>query len=206
MTVRGAVPTVVWDIGGVLLRWEPRVLLSEVLLPRHPGADVDALRRDIFGSEAWHAFDSGRIGPEELAVRAAAAAGLAVDDLDLLLDAIYPHLVDLTPTWDLVRRVRDAGHRVVYLSNMPHLITNKVGPRMSALFEEGLFSCDAGDAKPSPAIFPLAERALGLDPARLLFFDDGAANIEAARSVGWRAELFTGADDAEKVLIDDGWL
>ncbi|MCB0908856.1 MAG: HAD family phosphatase [Nocardioidaceae bacterium] len=206
MSAPGTVPTVVWDIGGVLLRWEPRVLLSEVLLPRHPGADVDVLRRAIFGSDAWHAFDSGRIGPEELAVRAAAAAGLEVEDLDLLLEAIYPHLVDLTPTWELVRRVRAAGHRVVYLSNMPHLITDRVGPRMTSLFEEGLFSCDAGEAKPSPAIFPLAERALALDPTRLLFFDDGVANVETARAAGWRAVLFTGAAEAEKVLVADGWL
>lgn len=206
MTGTERVPTVVWDIGGVLLRWEPRVLLTEVLLPRHPGADVDVLRRDIFGSAAWHEFDSGRIGPEELAQRAAAPAGLDPEDLHLLLDAIYPHLTDLTPTWELVRRVRAAGHRVVYLSNMPHLITGRVGPRMTSLFEEGLFSCDAGEAKPSPGIFPIAEEALALDPATLLFFDDGPANIETARSVGWRAELFTDADAAERVLADGGWL
>lgn len=203
---RGPARTVVWDLGGVLLRWQPLELLRQTIVARHPDADADTLRAAIFGGDHWHEFDSGRIGREELVPRAAAAAGLDPVDVDVLLDAIPAHLVDLDDSWRLVRRVTAAGRRVVYLSNMPHAIARLVEPRVGPLFEGGLFSCDAGDAKPSAGIFRTAEDRLSLDGGSLLFFDDSEANVVTARELGWRAEVFTGADDAARVLADEGWL
>ena len=43
-------------------------------------------------------------------------------------------------------------------------------------------------AKPELAIYRAAERALGVLPHQILFFDDAAENVEAARQAGWRAE------------------
>lgn len=43
-------------------------------------------------------------------------------------------------------------------------------------------------SKPEPRIFADFQRQIGADPADILFFDDGEANVMAARSQGWRAE------------------
>jgi len=48
-------------------------------------------------------------------------------------------------------------------------------------FEFAFSSCYLGLRKPEPAIYEHVERATGLAPSALLFFDDAAPNIAAAR-------------------------
>jgi 2-haloacid dehalogenase len=55
-------------------------------------------------------------------------------------------------------------------------------------------SARVGLVKPDPAIFHLHAKTFALDPKATLFFDDNPHNVEAARGVGWNAEVFTGAD------------
>src|SRR5690349_5788036 len=54
-------------------------------------------------------------------------------------------------------------------------------------FEGGIFSGDVKLAKPDPAIFELLAGRHGLVPADTLFIDDSAANVAAARQLGWQA-------------------
>jgi beta-phosphoglucomutase-like phosphatase (HAD superfamily) len=46
-----------------------------------------------------------------------------------------------------------------------------------------------GLKKPDPAIYALAERRLGVEPAEVLFLDDVTVNVEAALAAGWHAVL-----------------
>jgi 2-haloacid dehalogenase len=60
-------------------------------------------------------------------------------------------------------------------------------------------SAHVGVMKPELAIYRHHEKAFGLDPAAILFFDDSPANVEGARAAGWNAELYT---DAEAMRAD----
>lgn len=46
-----------------------------------------------------------------------------------------------------------------------------------------------GLSKPGPGIYRALERETGTSPEQILFFDDMPENVEAARSLGWRAEV-----------------
>ena len=52
-------------------------------------------------------------------------------------------------------------------------------------------SAAEGLIKPDPAIFRLASERFGFAPSELLFVDDGARNIEAARALGFHVHHFT---------------
>jgi hypothetical protein len=54
-------------------------------------------------------------------------------------------------------------------------------------FDGGIFSGDVKLAKPDPAIFKLLAERYGMVPADTLFIDDLAANVAAARQLGWQA-------------------
>jgi HAD superfamily hydrolase (TIGR01509 family) len=57
---------------------------------------------------------------------------------------------------------------------------------------DGIFaSSDFGVRKPDPEFYCRVQNALGLEAQDILFWDDSSANVEAARAVGWQAELFT---------------
>jgi putative hydrolase of the HAD superfamily len=68
---------------------------------------------------------------------------------------------------------------------------------------DGVFaSSDLGARKPDRAFYERVQTALGLEPQAILFWDDSSANVEAARAVGWQAELFTTFEVFEKRLTD----
>jgi putative hydrolase of the HAD superfamily len=90
----------------------------------------------------------------------------------------------------LVRALRDGGYGV-------HLGTNQERHRAShmrevfgydALFDVCCYSCELGAAKPDPAFFAEAVRRIGAEPAAILFIDDLAQNVAAARAAGLAAE------------------
>ncbi|VXC06662.1 HAD-IA family hydrolase [Nocardioides sp. AX2bis] len=77
------------------------------------------------------------------------------------------------------------------------------------LFDVSCYSCDLGAAKPEPAYFERAVERLRDEAAGVLFVDDRADNVEAARSVGLRAEqwhLDDGHDRLRAVLAAHGVL
>jgi HAD superfamily hydrolase (TIGR01509 family) len=53
--------------------------------------------------------------------------------------------------------------------------------------------------KPDPAIYHHHAATHGIEPAAALFFDDSPRNVDAARAVGWNAELYVSTEK----LCDD---
>jgi len=90
-----------------------------------------------------------------------------------------------------------AGHvKLGLLSN-----TNPVHARwcranlpILARFDALILSNEVGLAKPDPAIYRVALARLDTTPERTVFFDDIPAYVEAARSLGMRAQVFTTAN------------
>ncbi len=106
----------------------------------------------------------------------------------------------------LVSELRAAGVRC-------YLATNQDAHRagvMHAQFEydvrmDGCFYSHAlGVAKPEPAYFELILSEIALEPDQVLFVDNSPRNVEAARDVGLRAELWEigDGDDLLRSAVD----
>ena len=65
-------------------------------------------------------------------------------------------------------------------------------------------SGEVGVLKPDAAIYRIHAETFGLDPARTLFIDDSARNVEGARAAGWRGVLFSDARTLEGDLAGYG--
>lgn len=70
----------------------------------------------------------------------------------------------------------------------------------AGLFEHRFYSCDLGVAKPDPAYFETVLARLGAPADDVLFVDDNATNVAAARAVGLRAEQWA-LDDGHPALL-----
>mgnify|MGYP003317088587 CR=1 FL=1 len=68
-------------------------------------------------------------------------------------------------------------------------------------FDVSCYSWELGTKKPEPAYFEIAVERIGAAPAQVLFVDDVAANVEAARAVGLRA-VHWHLDEGHDVLLD----
>lgn len=60
--------------------------------------------------------------------------------------------------------------------------------------------------KPDPQIYQMVEDDCGVQPAGLLFADDRADNIEAAKARGWQTHLFTDPVHWAAALVQAGLL
>ena len=205
--------TFVFDIGGVVVRWQPLELMRQVFPAQaHDEASAQAVADAIFqgltpGGD-WAEFDRGRIEPAALAERIAARTGYAVQSVTALIATIPAHIQPMPTSVALLERARAAGHRLTLLSNMPTPYADHLEATHACFgwFEAGVFSGRVGLMKPERAMFDHARDALGLDLEQTLFIDDHPGNIEAARACGWQALRFESAAQCEAELRRDGWL
>jgi putative hydrolase of the HAD superfamily len=186
----------VFDLGQVMIRWEPEALVRR-FFPDRCGTDAQAqsLAQTCFRSKAWSDFDAGLLNTDGVALQLAQGIqeplsrvrAMVVDIAHALtpIDASV-HLLTQLHQWRQSQKV--TGLRLWYLSNMPepyaeHLI--KAHSYFHA-FDGGVFSGRVKLAKPDPAIYAHAELVLGLEPAHTVFLDDHRPNVQAANERGWQ--------------------
>ena len=205
--------TLVFDLGGVVVRWEPLALVRH-WLPQaaHDDASAKAVASAIFQSLApgddWALYDRGHIEPDALAARIAARTGFPVPTLQALIAAVPEHIQPMPASVALLEKLRAAGHRLALLSNMPRPNAAYLDAKHAcfAWFEAKVYSGRVGLMKPERAMFDHARDALALDLETALFIDDHPANVDAARGLGWQALRFESAAQCEAELRRDGWL
>lgn len=91
----------------------------------------------------------------------------------------------------LLRKLKAQGLRVGVLSNTLPSLQESLAYHGLASYVDGFFaSCALGVAKPDPKAFLLALEGLGLDPEETLYLDDDPENVDAARRLGLRAEVY----------------
>ncbi len=181
-----------FDVGGVLVRLRK----SWVDVCHAAGLDVraDAAsdRAEDLRSEIMADYVLGRISHGVWAERTARALGdvYAIDEITRMHDAWI--LDEYAGVADIVDELHTTGIATGCLSNTNHAHWTRFASspdypsvaRLGSRHASHLLGC----AKPDEAAFRAFERATGSEPAGVLFFDDIAVNVDAARAYGWNAE------------------
>ena len=187
---------VVFDVAGVLLRWQPHEILRASLKSRSLD---DAGARDWvlhffenWGGD-WGSFDRGMVEPEELAQRIARRTQLPLAEVQAVIDGIPDVLHPMEETLAVVDQLRERGRALYYLSNMPASYADTIRRTRAVVFDrfdDGIFSAHVRMIKPERAIFEHAARRFGIQPQHSVFVDDAPGNVMAAREAGWHAVHF----------------
>jgi 2-haloacid dehalogenase len=186
------VRAVVFDLGGVLVDWDPRHLYREVF---DDAAEMERFLAEVCTLE-WHdAHDRGTPMADSVAALAAEAGEHA--PAVLLWAERYLDMVagPIPGTADVVVELKAAGVPVYALTNMPVEAWPGLLERFPVLraFDGAIVSGEEGMAKPDAEIFELLVTRFGLDPSTTAFVDDRAVNIEAAERLGFVGVLFRSA-------------
>lgn len=117
-------------------------------------------------------------------------------------DAVVATWLSIEPlpaTRDLLGVVRAHGVPCYLASNQARqraeVMRDELG--YGDLVDEMFLSYELGVAKPDPAYFQRILDTLGTPAGDLLFLDDSAANVESARTLGLRAEVWSYHEDLE---------
>ncbi len=195
------VRNVMFDLVGVLMRFDTDGYYREHDIGP---ADAELIRRELFRSLEWAMQDRGAI-PDEDAV-AAICARMPTRLHPVVRDFICRENRAILPIAGmdaLLGELKERGCRLYLLSNTSAAF-HRFRAEIQALqsFDGVLISADCGLVKPDPAIFRLACRRFGIDPAETAFVDDTPINAEAALHIGMRAFVFNGDVGALKLWLD----
>lgn len=196
---RAKITAVVFDLGGVLIDWNPRHLYRQLI------DDQDEVERflDQICSRDWHlAHDLGADTEQscrELAQRHPGYAGLI-----MAWSARSEEMIAgvLDETVEVLSELRAAGVRCYALSNME---PDKYALRRARypffeLLDGCVISGHEGVAKPDRKIYEVLLSRYELDPAATVFVDDLPVNVEAARELGVVALNFTTSTQLRREL------
>ncbi|MBO2516026.1 MAG: hypothetical protein CW338_01945 [Clostridiales bacterium] len=179
--------TLVFDIGGVLLRWDPQYFAPFFF----PGERGEKLFRTAFGRKDWHwgRFDLGREDNEDIARDIAGIAGVPGGEKDILyfVEHFHEYMEPLPLTRDL-EELKRMGKRMYLLTNYPQPSFSRAYRRFPffSLFDGYVCSADEKLAKPDPEIFRLLCRRFDILPEKSLFIDDNKPNTDSAAALGFR--------------------
>lgn len=180
---------VLWDIGNVVVRWDPRTLYSKIF--PEPAA-CDRFLSHVCTMQ-WHiAHDLGVTFAE---------------NRKPLLERFPEHAEAIhaweTRWWEMfsgvfaeteaaIEALHQRGVPQFGLSNMSHEVLDGITAMSPAFQRWGgiVISAETAIMKPDPRIFRQACDRFGFAPEEFLFVDDSALNIEGARALGFDVHHF----------------
>jgi 2-haloacid dehalogenase len=198
------VEAVVFDIGNVLIEWQPERYYDRVI--------GEARRRAMFAEVDLHGMndrvDMGMGFRDVIYETADAYPDWRAEIRDWhdswieLAQPAIPHSVKL------LRALRAKGVPVFSLTNFGIESFAYAQTQYDFLteFDRQFVSGHLRVIKPDPAIYAAVEEGSGVAPDRLLFTDDRADNIAAARARGWQAHHFDGPAGWAEALVAKGLL
>ena len=180
---------VVFDVGNVIVRWDPRTLYSKVF--------PDPAERDWFLSHVctmdWHMAHD---------------AGVSFAENRARLTARFPEHAEAIAAWETrwdemfsgpipeteaaIEAMGARGTPMFGLTNMPAEVDAMIfamSPAFARL-KHIVVSARVGAVKPEPRIFEIVCERAGMAPDELLFVDDSAVNIAAAQALGFDVHRF----------------
>ncbi len=190
---------VVFDLGGVVVRWQPDVLIASVFDDPELCARV---RREIIDHADWLALDRGVLEKSAAAARGARRTGLSERQVMDFLDRVPPALTPVPETVALMRRVQAHGDRLYCLSNMQHASIEHLERAHDYwdVFHGCVISSRVKLIKPDPAIYRRLLDTFGLRGAETVFIDDTAVNLPPAQALSIRTIRFENAAQCETEL------
>lgn len=199
------ITTVVFDLGGVLIDWDPRHLYRQLFADPQ---EMEVFLRDVVSPD-WNAEqDSGRTWAEATAELIA-----RYPDQEEMIRVYVERWQDMlagpiAESVEVLRDVRDRGLATYALTNWSAETFPRARPLFPFLdwFDGIVVSGIERIKKPDPGIWWRLIERYSIDPVRSVYIDDVARNAEVARTIGFQAIQFTSPERLRADLVALGVL
>ncbi len=186
----GPAAAAVFDLGGVLIEWDPRRLYRKLF-------DGDEAGMEAFlGSVCTREWNEQQDAGQRFADGVAQLTGKFPEFAPLIeaYDSRWDEMLGgaVEDSVALLAELRARGTPLYALTNWSAEKFPIARRRFDFLewFDGIVVSGEVGVKKPDPRMFRLLIETLGLDPASAVYIDDAPANVAAAGAAGFRALHF----------------
>lgn len=193
------VKNVIFDLGGVVVEWNPDRILEGYYADPEVRAHVKKL---MFQHPDWLELDRGTMHETQMLKRATERTGRDAGELNGLFQAVRESLHTKPDTVALLEKLHARGVPLYCLSNISTDIFEYLRERHSfwGVFRGIVISGALKMIKPEPEIFYHLLALYELKAEDTAFVDDNAPNIEAAGALGIHTVWFKNARQCEAEL------
>ncbi len=197
--------TVIFDLGGVLIDWNPRHLYRKLFTD---SMEMEDFLATVCTTDWNQAQDAGRPFAEGVALLSKQYPEWA-SEIDAYRSR-WPEMLKgaIDGTVVILKELRAAGWPLYALSNWSTETWPHAQNRFEFLddFDGMVISGFEGVSKPNEALYRRLLDRYALEPSGCLFIDDQIVNVEAARRLGIEAHHFSNPERLRQVLVDGGLL
>lgn len=196
-----AIKNIVFDVGNVLVRWEPQVIISRVF-PNH--VDPQHLLQSIFRHQTWYDLNLGSINEAQAIDRYHQQLGIEHVQLQMLLQVVKESLLPVPGSIELLERLSTKPFHLYALTDNTIEIMAYLKNKYTfwPLFKGIVVSAEIGHLKPSREIYHYLLNHHRIKAQETIFIDDHAPNIEGAKAVGITAIQFLNTEQCIEALRD----
>jgi len=200
------IETVIWDLGNVLIKWDPRNLYRKIFDKEET---MEWFLEEICTMDWNEAQDGGRTWAEGIRLLVA-----QYPDYTKEINAYHARWEEMLGgsiegSAAILRHLKENNsHRLYALTNW----SAETFPIALETFDflqlfEGILVSGAENLKkPDPKIYHLLLDRYHINPATAVFIDDSLRNIKAARAIGINAIHFKSAEQLNQELTEYGVL
>jgi 2-haloacid dehalogenase len=197
-------PIIIFDLGGVLLDWDPRHLLRK-LFPDNK-EEMDHFLEVVCPQEWNINQDKGYPFPRAIRERQQ-----LFPEYGEIIQAYYDRWEEMVAgqiqgTVDIMAELRKVGYPLYALSNWSSEMFNRIRGQFEFLdwFDDMVISSEVKMVKPHREIFDLLLSRIQGRAEDCLFIDDHAVNTDAAEALGFQTILFKSPEQLKKELAARG--
>ncbi len=195
--------TMVFDMGNVLVHFCHELMCTQIAAVCE--TSQSEVRRLLIDSGLQWNFERGLHTPEQLhaQVEQLLQKPVSFEQLRRAASDIFRLNQPIVPVLDSLRQ---QGFRLVLLSNTSQWHYEFIRDQFDVLdrFDDFVLSYEAGAIKPDAAIFERLLTRLECEPQQAFYTDDIAAYVEAGRTWGLQAEVFTDVPQLTRHLEERG--
>jgi putative hydrolase of the HAD superfamily len=198
------IQALLFDLGGVVIDIDFERVLDH--WGRFSRYTRDQLRARCVLDEVYERYERNEVGDADFFAHVRTLLGLQADDAEIAAgwNAVFVGL-NARVMAQVVRATRRVPGFVLTNTSACHQATwTRAYPVLFETFSGVFASTDLGMRKPERRAFDAVVERIGVDPARILFFDDMPVNVAGARAAGLRAVLVGDAGDVDAALAGAG--
>ena len=194
------IKNIIFDMGGVLIRWDPEGFVRELGLNAEDSA---LLMQHTYGCEMWGLMDWGKYSEQDVYENACAHLP---ERLHGYAERLVHHWCDdpepIAGMRDFVADCKFAGKKIYLLSNASFK-QKLYWPKIPGheLFDGRIVSAEVSAAKPDRRIYEILLETYGLKAEECLFIDDMWYNVLGAIQAGLHAIVFDGDMDRLRRIV-----
>lgn len=194
------IKNIVFDIGNVIVRWEPYGVIKLNFPEDNPQEFFNKIR------PVWLDLNLGKINEKEAIIIISKQLNISQIKMTKLFNELIRHQILIPESIELLKKLNMLGfHLYSITDNVREIMQHhRDNSNFLSYFKGIIASCDIGILKPDERIFKELLNRYQLDPAESIFIDDIEANVKGAKAIGMQAFQFIDTKSCIEDLIRYG--